>query len=270
MACFQGTIRSAELAMDTQLSVILPWDRPAENQQTPCKVLYLLHGLGDNAASWTRYTRIESYAREYGMAVVMPEVQRGFYRDMQFGLKYFSYVAKELPLLCNRFFGLDTSREKNYIAGLSMGGYGAVKCGLSFPLQYAGCASFSGVLDFHHILEEHLDDQNRDELTGLLGNELEVLDSDDLFKLAENVAALPRAERPGIFITCGKQDFLYKTNADFTACLDRLGLGYTYYEWDGEHEWGFWDESVRMALKFFAGLSPAPTGLKSETPRALS
>lgn len=251
MAYFQGTIRSCELAMDTQLSVILPWDRPAENQQMPAKVLYLLHGLGDNASAWTRYTRIECYAREYGAAVVMPEVQRGFYLDMRFGLKYFSYVTKELPVLCNKFFGLSAAREDNYIAGLSMGGYGAIKCGLSFPEQYAGCASFSGVLDFHYILEEHLDDQNMDEITGLLGNGLPVPDSADLFKLAENVAVLPREQRPDMFITCGKQDFLYQTNTDFTACLDRLGLGYEYREWDGEHEWGFWDKSVKMALEFF-------------------
>lgn len=250
MACFQGTIRSNELAMDTQLCVILPWDRPASNQKNPCKTLYLLHGLGDNATAWTRYTRVEQYARDYGVAIVMPEAQRGFYRDMCFGLKYLSYITKELPALCNQFFGLDKSRENNYIAGLSMGGYGALKCGLAYPENYAGCASFSGVLDIHYILDEYLDDENRNELIGILGTGLKISDGDDLFKLAEKVSATPENERPKIFITCGKQDFLYKTNEAFTACLDKLKLGYTYKEWDGEHEWGFWDKSVRLALEF--------------------
>lgn len=250
MAYFQGTIRSSALAMDTQLCVILPWDRPCENQKNPCKTLYLLHGLGDNASAWTRYTRAEQYARDYGAAIIMPEVQRGFYRDMRFGLKYFSYVTEELPELCSQFFGLDKSRVNNYIAGLSMGGYGAMKCGLTHPEKYAGCASFSGVLDFHYILEEHLDDENRDEFIGLLGVGLEVDDGDDLFKLAEKVSMTPENERPKIFVTCGKQDFLYKTNEAFIDCLNRVKLDYAYREWDGEHEWNFWDKSLRLAMEF--------------------
>lgn len=251
MAVFNGTVRSNVLAMDTRLCVILPWDRPAENQAEPCKVFYLLHGLGDNADSWTRYTKIELYAREHGVAVVMPEVQRSFYRDMRHGLDYFSYITGELPRLCEKLFGLSQKRDDNFVAGLSMGGYGALKCGLTYPEQYAGCASFSGVLDFHYILREHLDDENKSEFQGLLGMELEVDSGDDLFVLAESVRKLPEQQRPRVFITCGKQDFLYDTNADFTAHLKKIGLAHTYLEWDGEHEWGFWDESVKMALDFF-------------------
>lgn len=111
MAVFRGDIRSSVLAMDTGLHVILPYDRPAENQQAPCKVLYLLHGMGDNSACWRRYTAIERYVRDYGVAVVMPVVQRSFYYDIAHGLDYFTYVTRELHALCASMFHVSTQRQ---------------------------------------------------------------------------------------------------------------------------------------------------------------
>ena len=249
MAYFMGAVRSDVLAMDTNLNVILPYDRPAENQQVPCKVLYLLHGLGDNAAAWFRYTKAERYAREYGIALVMPEVQRGFYCDMEYGLAYFSYIAKELPELLEKMFRVGTGRENSYIAGLSMGGYGALKTAFAFPGQYAGCASFSGVLDLGYVLSDHLNNQNENEFHGLLGPELVVKPQDDLFLLADNL--VKGSLLPKTLITCGKQDFLYQVNQRCRAHLERIGLPFRYEEWDGEHEWGFWDVSLKMAMDFF-------------------
>lgn len=244
-----GSVRSELLGMDTNLNVVLPYDRPAENQQSPCKTLYLLHGLGENAAAWLRYTKVESYAREHGVALVMPEVQRGFYCDMQYGLKYFSYIAEELPELCAKLFRIGTGRENSYIAGLSMGGYGALKTAFAFPDKFAGCAGFSGVLDLGYVLREHLDDQNESEYHGLFGPELAVKPQDDLYLLAERLAE--RENPPKILITCGKQDFLYQVNADFKSHLESTGLPFVYREWDGVHEWGFWDESIKMSFDFF-------------------
>lgn len=254
MAIFHGTIRSEALKMDTQLYVILPWDRPAENQPAPCNVLYLLHGLGDNAAAWSRYTSVERYAREFGLAVVMPEVQRGFYRDMAHGLNYFAYIAQELPVLCGEMFGLSRERRHNYIAGLSMGGYGALKCGLTHPAQYAGCASFSGVLDIRDRVHEPGDLLPQTELQGIMGMDLKVEDADDLMYLATKVSALDRRDQPELFITCGTEDFLYDSNTRFIDHLKQnCSIQYTYHEWQGIHEWGFWDKSLQMAMAFFFG-----------------
>lgn len=251
MAIFQGDMRSCTLAMDTHVAVILPYDRPAEAQQTPCKVLYLLHGLGDNAAAWCRYTSIERYAREWGIAVVMPEVQRSFYYNMAMGLRYFSYVTQELPQLVAQFFNVSTARSDTYIAGLSMGGYGALKCGLTYPGQYAGCASFSGVVDMNYVLDEHLNTTNTPESMAVFGEKLQLADNDNLFYLAKQCSALPRQEHPEIFITCGQQDFLYDINTQFKQYLDTIPLDFRYMEWEGIHEWGFWDKSIRLALDYF-------------------
>ena len=87
---------------------------------------------------------MKQYAGTPGLRSVMPEVQRSFYADMAAGLDYFGYVAVELPAMCERMFGLPHERTKRYVMGLSMGGYGALKCALTYPERYAGVGSFSG------------------------------------------------------------------------------------------------------------------------------
>ena len=139
MAHLTCTFSSECLKMNTSLTIVLPEDR----EMCKTRVVYLLHGLMDNCTGWTRYTAVERYAREYNAALIIPEVQRSFYTDMEMGLNYFSYVLEEVPALCRRFFDFSEKREYNYIMGLSMGGYGALKCALTVPGQYAGCASFS-------------------------------------------------------------------------------------------------------------------------------
>lgn len=121
---------------------------PEQLELNRVPVIYLFHGLTDNCTGWTRYTSVERYARDHSAAVIMPEVQRSYYTDMAYGMKYFTYVHDELPRLCRHMFGLSDKRELNYVMGLSMGGCGALKCALTTPERYAGCAAFSAVADF--------------------------------------------------------------------------------------------------------------------------
>ena len=100
MASFKGDIKSRALNMDIALNVILPYDHPHDYSKNPCKTLWLLHGQGSSASSWMRWTSIERYAMQHGFAVIMPEVQRSFYRNTAYGMDYFTFVAEELPRLC--------------------------------------------------------------------------------------------------------------------------------------------------------------------------
>ena len=134
---------SKSLEMCTSFIALLPEDVPLGD----APVIYLLHGLSDNCTGWTRLTGVERYAREHNAAVIMPEVQRSFYADMALGLRYFTYISQELPAFCRRTFGLSAARERNFVMGLSMGGYGALKCALTAPERYAGCGAFSSVTD---------------------------------------------------------------------------------------------------------------------------
>ena len=143
MAHIRCDFRSEALDMNTSMTVVLP--EGVELSSVP--VIYLFHGLCDNCSGWSRYTSVERYARKYNAALIIPEVQRSFYTDMAFGLSYFAFIHDELPQICRRFFSLSPERKYNYVMGLSMGGYAALKCAFHTPERYAGCASFSAVTD---------------------------------------------------------------------------------------------------------------------------
>lgn len=231
---------SEALRMSTSLVALLPEQLPLSR----VPVVYLLHGLSDNCTGWTRLTAVERYARDLGAAVIMPEVQRSFYTDMAHGPEYFTYISKELPAFCSRVFGLSQERGNTYIMGLSMGGYGALKCALHFPEQYAGCASFSAVTDIAGRIARS-PQKDRMEFCGIFGAELAVPDSCDLFILADrcDVSSLPR-----LYMTCGEQDSLYPENVRFAQLLEGKKADVVFEHWTGTHSWDFWDRSVKQAM----------------------
>lgn len=240
MSYLRCDIFSQSLEMMTSFAAILP----DEGSLADCSVVYLLHGLSDNCTAWSRFTSIERYAREKGAAVIMPEVQRSFYTDMAHGLRYFNYISEELPKICARMFGLSRAREKNYIMGLSMGGYGAMKCALTAPAQYAGCASFSAVTEIERRVAG-CEGACGNEFRAIFGPELHVPESAKLSALLDvaDAGSLPR-----FFVTCGEQDGLFAENCRHAAALADKGCGVTFRHWPGDHEWSFWDASVEMAL----------------------
>ena len=249
MAFFRGDIKSSELGMDTAINVILPNDY-AEANANACKVLFLLHGHSDNASAWFRNTRIEYYPRQYNLAVIIPEVQRSFYTDMEYGLKYFSYVSDELPKICRNLFRLSDKREDTMVAGLSMGGYGALKCAFSRPDLFSKCGAFSSAIDMNQRFIGK-DDAWQKELTGVFGEK--VKPRDDLYALTNALAQRQECQKPEFFVTCGSEDFLHEENIKFKEFMETQPFQYSYLEWEGTHEWGFWDESVKLMLKRFLG-----------------
>ena len=241
MAYIRCDYSSDFLKMNTSMIVLLPEKRPPA--QAP--VIYLLHGLTDNCTGWTRYTSVERYARELEAAVVMPEVQRSFYTDMALGVDYFSYIRQELPEVCGRLFGLASDREKNYIMGWSMGGYGAIKCALTAPSQYAGCAAFSAVTDVAGRWERANAGEGR-EFCAIFGTEKLVPENCDLFALARKADP---AILPAFYLTCGEQDALYEENLAFAKLLRQRNIGMEFLHWSGDHSWDFWDRSLRQAME---------------------
>ena len=238
MAFLHCELFSEVMNMATAVNVVLP----DEGNLSKVPVVMLLHGLSDNASGWCRYTACEQYAREAGFAVIMPEVQRSFYTDMVYGLPYFTYIHSELPKMCQRMFGLSAKRELNYIAGLSMGGYGALKCALSFPKQYAGCGSFSGATDFRYRVERAAEDK---EFDAILGPGHRVKKDQDLFWLAEKVKTPPR-----IYLSCGEQDGLWEDNVRFEEHLSGLEIPHRFDYREGGHDWRFWNQSLEDFFDF--------------------
>lgn len=238
------------------LLVIIP--DPAALREQPLrgrKVLYLLHGLSDDASAWQRYSSIETVANAYGLVVVMPSVGRSFYLDQPNGQGYFTYIVEELPRYLADVFGLAPRRDDTFVAGLSMGGYGALKAALRYPERFAAAAMFSGVLSLR-IMATHADDARRVEFAHLFGDLAKVEGSAHdpavwLQQAARNPSALPR-----LFVSCGRQDDLYPLSRAFVEACRPLGIPVEYHEEDAKHDWFFWDAQIRRFLA--AVLGPIP------------
>lgn len=242
MAHLRCDFRSDAMAMNTSMTVILP--EKTDLSQVP--VVYLLHGLEDNCTGWTRYTSVERYAREKGAALVIPEVQRSFYTDMEQGIPYFTFIHDELPEICRGFFGFSARREKNYMMGLSMGGYGTLKCVLQTPERYAGAATFSAVADIEEFAAGQTATEKR-ELQAVFGQSLKIPADCNLLTLAEKADA---SGLPKLYMACGEQDGLYAANVRLTDKLTALGADIRFEHWEGIHNWVFWDVAVRKALDY--------------------
>ncbi|MFC5701898.1 alpha/beta hydrolase [Cohnella faecalis] len=254
MPLFQCDFFSDTLKMATSMTVILPRDpskfakEPDGSSSGKYPTLYLLHGLSDDHTIWLRRTSIERYADEFGIAVVMPNVHRGFYTNMKNGFDYWTFVSEEVPSFAQASFPLSARREHNFAAGLSMGGYGALKMALRRPEMFAAGAGFSGALD---VVSESLDFLfEKREYERIFGSKAETRGSDDdLFRLAEKLAASD-GPVPKLYQCCGTEDFLYEDNLRFLKHIRALGLELLYEEGPGGHEWGYWDAAIRRTLEW--------------------
>lgn len=241
---------SETLEIDVSVNVILPETRiMAQQEGKPLPTLYLLHGLSDDHTHWVRQTRLEFYARKYRLAIIMPCVNRSFYTDMKHGAKYFTFVSEELPKVMELYFPLSHEREERFAAGLSMGGYGAMKLGLLCPEKYAAVASLSGAVEmeadfFRHSVQK--DDAFLRELTDIFGPFEEFMQSDNcLTRVAER---LDPAKVPRMYMACGTADFLFDSNEDFVRRFgEKFSIHYTTEE-GAAHTWDFWDRQIEKVL----------------------
>lgn len=253
MALIQCHFFSEVLGLSTSMTVILPQQTSAQIGMTNTAgnglhpTLYLLHGLSDDDSIWLRRTSIERYVASMGLAVVMPQVHRSFYTDMEHGGKYWTFISEELPALARSFFPLSHAREDNFVAGLSMGGYGAFKLGLRCPDRFAAAASLSGALDMVSRIgpaEDRLYD-NR-----LIYGDRDISGTDDdLLHLVRKVDA-GDGPKPMLYQCCGTEDFLYEDNQSFRQVCEQTSLDYTYQEGPGGHDWGYWDTHIQNVLKW--------------------
>jgi putative tributyrin esterase len=233
--------------------IILP--EPGQMGDVPLrdrKVLWLLHGLGDDASAWQRYTSIETLAAAYGLVVIMPSVGRSFYIDQPNGQRYFTYLMEELPRYLSAVFGLAPRREDTYIAGVSMGGYGAFKAAFLHPERFAAAASFSGFLSLE-FLRAYPDDPRIAEFIYLFGdlNKLSGSEHDPaawLMQAVQNKQALPK-----LFMSVGRQEDLYRLNQMVYAAIHGAGIAVDYHEEDARHDWFFWDKEIRRFLAAVLG-----------------
>jgi putative tributyrin esterase len=257
MALINCTFFSETLGFSTSMTVILPHYNqtlPGTISSRPkMKTLYLLHGLQDDHTAWIRQTAIERYVAPFGIAVVMPSVQRSFYTDMVFGGAYETFVADELPRLARYYFPLSDAREDNFIAGLSMGGYGAFKLALNYPENYCAAASLSGVLDLENAVNA-LPVEIKQDFINIFGTTPSIHGTKhDLFYAAQCCKA-EKKPIPRLYQCCGDQDYLYQHNIAFRDFTLNEGLSLTWREDAGfGHSWDYWDMGIQRVIKWMFG-----------------
>ena len=255
MAFLQTSFFSEALGLHVAANVLLPVAKvPAREREIP--VLYLLHGYSDDHTAWMRQTSIERYAATLApdFAVIMPAVDHSFYTDRKMGNRYWTFVSSELPAVMGSMFPLSARREDNYVAGLSMGGYGTLKLALNFPERFRAGAALSAAANMGEALRREGNDPFNDELRQTFGSYEDYQGScNDLFHLASVVAKGP--VQPDLYIACGDKDFLYQDNLKFLAHVQALGLPVRWESTPGrEHTWDYWDEQIQVALKWFVKL----------------
>lgn len=258
MAIITAEIKIYETATTIPVSLYFPTDLPSSVGNSVKGVITLLHGLGNTPQDWMQMSAACRYAADNGYILVAPYAAQSFYTDMACGPAWYTMLTELLPAQLQRIFNISTAREMNYIAGLSMGGYGALRIGLSHPQRYAAIGSFSGAVHVKAMMDAVKADPNpvfKPMFVPIWGEELEIPEDADVFALLQKTAALPKESQPRVYCTCGLQDaeaggsVLLQNQAlrDFAATLP---VDCTYEEWDGVHEWNFWDRSLAQFIGF--------------------
>lgn len=269
MAIVEVNFVSQCLMRTVTFRAILPVDKfgPAAAEQKPFKTLYLLHGILGNYTDWVNGTRIQSWAEEKNLAVIMPSGENRFYLDDPIsGELYGEFIGRELVEVTRRMFPLSDKREDTFIGGLSMGGYGSIRNGLKYAETFGCITALSAALV--HVGWDKSDDSGpafifrRSYHQAIFGDHDKVLGSDkDPKALVEKLIAEGRPV-PKMYMCCGTEDSLIGVNRDLRDFLLQKGVDLTYEEGPGSHNWVFWDTYIRKILDWLP-LDDAAAGMNS-------
>jgi putative tributyrin esterase len=259
MAFMSCNFYSVALGFRTKMEVYLPqpngktldWTRGKPARKYP--VLYLLHGFSSDENEWTRLSTIARYIEEYPVVVVIPSVHRNTYTDLGSAYRYWTFLSEELPALTQAFFPISDRRQDTFVAGLSMGGYGAFKLGLTYPERYAAAASFIGVLNL--VQRALVEPDWQKDIRFNFGDPASLEGGPhDLFHLARQMAA-SEGPKTRLYACTGTEDFVYPGNLAFKQLVESLGLDFTYEEGPGIHSWEYVDPMIPRMLAWL-GLQP--------------
>lgn len=234
MAVSSLRIFSDSLALHIELNVWLP-DNVSGEKAIP--VLYLLHGLTDDHNGYLLHSPLMKYVNEMPVAVVMPQVHRSYYTDMKRGGKYWTFVSQELPQKLKQWYRISDKPEDTFVAGLSMGGYAALKWALRYPHKIKAAWALSPAVDITDMRKRM--PEREEEFQWIFGSISEFESSENnlfhLLRQTDDNVTLPAMKQ-----YCGRQDYLYEDNKRFQELAEAKWGNYEFYESDGEHDWDFW------------------------------
>ena len=242
----EESVQSAALGRAMKYRVLLPADYATSQRRYA--VLYLLHGLGGDYKDWTTRTNLAEYSRTLPLIIVMPDGGNSWYTNAANAPeeRFEDYILTDLQADVAAKYRTINSRHGRTIAGLSMGGYGALKMALKRPGSFAVAASFSGAFSATRPELLKLIPSQEEPLRRIYGDDdSPVRRQNDLYTLA---AAVKPGSAPYIYIDCGISDGLLGANREVVAALHKSGVAYEYHEVAGAHTWAYWDARIREFL----------------------
>ncbi len=262
MATFQMNYLSTMLGMQTNFSVFFPSYQPSrDNADASIReiyprgrrypVLWLLHSDAGDDSEYLKNTNIMRYAQAAGIAVVMPCGYNMMYSDDPTGQKFMKLITRELPVLCSSYFPFSDRREDNYIGGVSLGAYGALKAALSEPGRYSGALLIDGGFGkdmtggFLQKIRSLAAEQGLvppSPLDDALPEEMELYGA-----AQKNVEA--GGPLPKILMAWGEHSDTAEFSRSGAEALAELGYDVTKKEYAGRTRgWEFWDAALKDAL----------------------
>lgn len=264
MGLIQVDFYSKALAKVTNFQMILPNDVPPEmmigneNYNRNRKVLFLLHGYSGTSRDWLLGSLVQEMAAKYNIAMVMPSGDNSFYLDGQgSGRAYGQFVGQELVEYVRKTFGLTDKKEDTFIAGYSMGGFGAIHTGLAYSNTFGKIAALSSALIIHNIANQKED--FKDVIADyyyyslMFGNLSRLEQSDNNPEILIRRLKEEKQEIPPIYMACGTEDFLIRENREFHEFLQKENVPVQYIESPGFHNWDFWNQYLEPAIQWMLG-----------------
>lgn len=228
------------LPVPRSATVVLPVGYDQSARRYP--VLYLLHGHDGAHWNWAARTNLLAHTARIPVIVVLPDAANSWYTNSiaRPEERWEEYVAREVPAYIDQNFRTLTYREARYVAGLSMGGYGALKLGLKYPGRFSLAGSFSGAV----LAPANTSSPTVHDAFG--PPESPARAENDLLALVRSVSS---TDAPYFYFDCGTEDRLLAANRTLAQELAARPLAYEYHEVPGTHGWEFWDRRLPAFLR---------------------
>lgn len=243
------SVKSRKLGFPVEICVCVP------DSGTDIPTLWLLHGANSDRHEWFDETSLVRYLQGRGMAAVTVSVHNGFYVNMASGADWADYLENEfVPSVRGLFPCLSREREKNWLAGASMGGFGAFRLAMNRPDLFSKAGSFAGSVEMPSIIERNargIQPGGPDFGWAFGGYENMINNSNDVIWLARQCE--DKALLPELYMICGADDFGYALSLIARDDLLAAGCSVIWKEIPGIHSYNCWDPAIPAFLDWLEG-----------------
>lgn len=239
MKIYEIFVPSKCLERDVPVNIFVP-DAPSG------KWLLLLHGYGSDRNEWIKKSNIIEFAQEYGVVLCAPSCGNNYYLDVA------CFLGEELPSFMRKYFSVPIDRDNASVAGSSMGGFGAVLLGSRYSNVYGKIVSFGGAFIIHDIaignpaIVRGADINYFRQVFG----DFSTLEGSERDPLSYVEKAVQTSCMGDIWLACGTNDVLYRSNTWLYENLKRMGVSVDFLSVPGVHSWSAWVPYLKEMMEW--------------------